>query len=103
LRVLATGKSAEKEAEADGDGHGGEWVLPDRFFSLHALVLGAADLLAGDVAYGRPQALQFGADPLDLIDQLIGLGDNARGSFAYGVGGGHGILPFRPGRREAET
>jgi hypothetical protein len=83
-RVLATGKNAEEKAEADGDGYGIEWVLPDRFFGL---VCGLHGLLFSDAAYGRPQALQFGADRVDLIGELIGLGDIPRGFFAYGVDG----------------
>src|SRR5262249_39849683 len=75
---------AEQEAEADSDRHGGKRVLPNRLFRLvcgvEGLVLGAVQLLVGDAADGRGQALDVGADGIDLAGQfLIVWGLGARG------------------------
>ncbi len=74
---LAPGEDAEQEAQADGDRHRRERVLPDRLFGLvrglHRLVLGAAELLVGDAANRRAQVLDVGADRFDLVGELLGL------------------------------
>src|SRR6188474_2000467 len=72
---LAPGEDAEQEAEADGDGNRGERVLLDRLFRLvggiQRLVLGAVHLLVGDARDGRGQALDVGADRIDLASQFL--------------------------------
>ena len=72
---LASGEDAEQEAEAYGDGDRGQRVVLDRLFRLvgrfERLVLGAVHLLVGDARDGLGQALDVGADRIDLAGQFL--------------------------------
>ena len=72
---IAPSENAEQEAEADGDGDRGQRVLLDRLFRLvgriQRLVLGAVHLLVGDARDSRGQALDVGADRIDLASQFL--------------------------------
>jgi hypothetical protein len=72
---LSARENAEQEAQADRYRHRGNWILPDGVFGiprrLHRRVLCAAELLIGDAADGRRQALNVSADGFNLVRQFI--------------------------------
>ena len=66
---LSTREDAKQEAEADGDGHRRKRVLPDCLFRLVCRLHrpGSIDLLVGHARNRRGQALNIGANAVDLI------------------------------------